>query len=83
MNTYTHTLTETEIACGVTLEDVARELPRGVFRNEHVFPHFVVSPECGPALAGSVARAAFAGREVEYMGRTRLGHAYRPVREVA
>lgn len=77
MNTYTHTLTELEIAYGVTLEDVARELPRGVFRNGHAFPHFVVSPECSPALALSVARAAFAGKPVEYMGRTRLGFAYR------
>ena len=70
---YTHTLTETEIACGVTLDDVARELPRGVFRDGHAFPHF------GPPLASSVARAAYAGAEVEYMGRTRLGHAYRKV----
>lgn len=77
MATYVHTLTELERACGVTLDDVARELPRGVFRNSHAFPHFVVSADCGPALAGSVARAAYAGAPVEYMGRTRLGHAYR------
>ena len=73
MRTYTHTLTELEIACGVTLADVARELPRGVFRENG--DTFVVSADCGPALAGSVARCAF-GAPAEYVGRTLLGHAY-------
>lgn len=71
--TYIHTLTDIEIACGVTLEDVARELPRGVFRHEY----FIVSEDIGPALAGSVARCAFGGATVEYVGRTTLGRAYR------
>ena len=74
MSTYTHTLTDIENACGVTLEDVARELPRGVFRKGG--QTFVVSADTGPALAGSVARAAFAGAPVEYVGQTLLGHAY-------
>lgn len=76
MSTYTHTLTELEIECGVTMEDVPRELARGVFR----FEHFVVDKSLSPALAGSVARAAFGGKPVEYVGRTRLGRAYRVVR---
>lgn len=75
MNAYTHTLTPIERACGVTLEDVARELPRGVFRQGG--QTFIVSEDAGPALAASVARCAFAGQPVTYVGRTLLGHAYR------
>ena len=74
MTSYVHTLTELETACGVTLEDVARELPRGVFREGG--RRFVVSVDIGPALAASVARCAFAGEKVTYEGRTLLGHAY-------
>lgn len=74
MSTYTHTLTDIEQACGITLEDVARELPRGCFRENGTV--FIVSDDCGPALAGSVARCAF-GRPVKYLGRTLLGQAYR------
>lgn len=76
--TYIHTLTELETACGVTLEDVARELPRGVFREGG--DTFVVSEDAGPALAGSVARCAFGGAPVECVGRTMLGRAYRRAR---
>ena len=74
MSTYTHTLTDIEQACGVTLEDVARELPRGVFRESG--ETFIVDAGLPPALAGSVARCAFAGKPVEYVGRTSLGRAY-------
>jgi hypothetical protein len=77
MSNYTHTLTPTEEACGVTLDDVARELPRGVFRdNGRVF---VVAESAGPALAASVARCAFGGAPVEYAGRSLLGRVYVPV----
>lgn len=77
MATYTHQLTEIEMMCGVTIEEVAEELPRGVFRDNG--ETFVVAGDLGPALAGSVARCAFAGAEVDYIGRTPLGRAYRPV----
>lgn len=71
---YVHTLTETELACGVTLDAVARELTRGVFRENGT--RFIVDPQLPPALALSVARAAFAGR-ADYVGKTALGRSYR------
>lgn len=74
MSTYVHTLTEIETACGVTLEDVARELPRGTFRENGTV--FVVYWDASPALASSVARCAF-GAPAEYVGKTLLGRAYR------
>lgn len=73
-STYTHTLTDLEGACGVTLDAVAHELPRGVFREGGSV--FIVSEDAPPALAGSVARCAF-GAPAEYVGRTLLGRAYR------
>lgn len=74
-STYIHTLSDIEIACGVTLDAVAHELTRGTFREGGAT--FVVSADAAPALASSVARCAFAGEPVEYVGRTLLGHAYR------
>lgn len=71
---YTHELTPIEIECGVTLDDVARELPRGAFREDGSV--FVVSRDTAPAVAFSTARAAFGGVSVDYIGRTRLGIAY-------
>lgn len=56
---YIHELTETEIACHVTLEDVQRELVRGLFFDGG--KAFAVANDVSPAIAGSVARAAFAG----------------------
>jgi len=72
---YTHTLTPIEEACGVTLEDVARELSRGLFRTIDGIELFIV-PDVGPALAGSVARAAFAGAPVKFSHMTPAGPAY-------
>ena len=57
MATYVLALTELELACGVTLEDVARELPRGLFIENGAA--FMVSRDISPALASSVARCAF------------------------
>jgi hypothetical protein len=65
------TITEIDAACGVALEDVERELARGVFINGG--NAFMVSRTCGPALASSVARAAFQGSEVRFLGLT-LGY---------
>lgn len=73
MSTYTFVPTELEAACGVTTDDVARELPRGVFRDHDEL--FVVSADLPPALAGAVARTAFGG-PVEYVGKHLLGRAY-------
>ena len=72
---YTHTLTPTEEACGVTLDDVERELPRGLFRTIDGTELFI-TPNVGPALAGSVARAAFAGAPVKFSHMTPVGPAY-------
>lgn len=76
MSTYTFVPTELETACGVTTDDVARELPRGVFRDNDSI--FVVSADLPPALAGAVARTALGG-PVEYVGKHLFGHVYRRV----
>lgn len=69
MTTYsTHTLTELERACGVTLTDVARELPRAYMPDSFT----VILPDgLAPALAGSVARAAIGA--CEYAGHNAIG----------
>jgi len=69
MTTYTsHTLTELELACGVTLADVARELPRAYMPNSSTV---VLPAGLSPALAGSVARCAIGA--CEYAGLNELG----------
>lgn len=74
MSTFTFVPTELETACGVTTDDVARELPRGMFRdNDSVF---VVSADLPPALAGAVARTAFGAERAEYVGKHLLERAY-------
>lgn len=67
------TLTDLERACGVTLKDVARELPRGTFRENDTV--FIVAADIVPAIASAVARCAF-NAPVEYQGKTLLGRAY-------
>lgn len=56
-----HTLTETETACGVTLERVAELLPLVAVLGETAWV-----PVVGPALAASVARCAL-GSDVEFV----------------
>lgn len=68
MTNYVHTLTDLESACGVTLEDVARELLRVFVTGESV----VMPRDIGPALAGSVARCALAV-PAEFRGFNELG----------
>lgn len=58
---YTHKLTEVELACAVSLEDVARELPRVLIRDSGATIY--VDAMLAPALANSVARAAFGGHD--------------------
>ena len=59
MSNYSLELTEVEIACDVTLEAVAVELPLGRFVRDGY--GFMVSKSASPALAGAVARVALAG----------------------
>lgn len=70
MSHYVHTLTEIEIACGVTLEEVARVLPQVYLIKDTgkvVLPRFTP-----PALAGSVARCAMKV-PCEFIGLNTLG----------
>lgn len=75
------TLTDTELACGVTLEDVARELPRAMLRDHGAT--VVVDGTLAPALGNAVARCAFGSHPYKYAGMNReLGLAiYRAVTE--
>lgn len=63
---YVHALTPLEVACGVTLEQVAHILPKVRLQNDG---RAVLLPkDLGPALAASVARCALAGpAEFEYL----------------
>jgi hypothetical protein len=69
--TYRHTLTSLEESCGVTLESVAHYLTRGAFFDNGQAWHSEAHP---PALAMSVARCAFAGAPVRFVGLNTLGH---------
>jgi hypothetical protein len=65
MRTYTFEPTEIEAACGVTAEDVARELPRCFLPVGTV--NVAVPAGLSPALSGAVARTALGG-PVEFLG---------------
>lgn len=60
MSAYVHTLTDIELACGVTLEQVAAELPRVLIRDSGAT--VIVDATNPPALCASVARCAFGDR---------------------
>ncbi len=76
MTTYTEFhLNEIEQACGVTLDDVARELPRALLRKDFV----IVPSDIPPGLAGAVARCALDSKRVEFDGFA-LGNYVRYVR---
>lgn len=64
----THELTDTEVACGVTLEQVAELRPKVLMKGERV----VLPQNTPPALATSVARCAL-GAPAEYAGHNQLG----------
>lgn len=69
--TYTHELTALETACGVTLENVATYLQRGAFFDNGRAWY----TDCeSPALAMSVARCAFGGQAVRYVGVNQFGY---------
>lgn len=62
-----HELTEIEITCGITLDQVADTLPKALVRNNSV----VLPEDTPPALAASVARAAL-GEKAAYAGHNEL-----------
>lgn len=57
MNTYKLELTAIESACGVTLKQVQEVLLKVSMRSNYV----MIPKDTPPALAGAVARCAFAG----------------------
>lgn len=65
-----HELTEIEIACGVTLAQVAELRPKGLFILEGT--RFVLPADTAPALGTAVARFAF-GALAEFAGLNQLG----------
>lgn len=69
MSYLNHELTETEIAAGVTLEQVADLLPKVLIRSDG--SKIVLPADTSPALAGSTARCAFAG-PVDFAGFNQL-----------
>lgn len=67
---YTHSLTDIEIRCGITLDDVADMLPKVLLIDDG---QAVVFPEnTSAALASSTARCAFAGTPAEFSGFNQL-----------
>ena len=64
MTHYTLELTETELACGVTLEQVADVLPRVLVRDGRLF----LPANTPPALGNAVARCVFAGEPHTFSG---------------
>lgn len=75
-----HALTDTEITCGVTLDQVAEILPKTLVRGTGE-DAFVVLPDddsISPALATSVARCALS-TPAGYVGHNTFGQpVYRP-----
>lgn len=64
MRVYTLELTEMEIACGVTLEQVADATPRVLSRDGHLF----LPANTPPALGKAVARCVFADKPHAFTG---------------
>lgn len=67
MNTYMFELNDIETACGVTIEQVQREIPRVLVRDGRVH----VDGDIPPALSSAVARCALGLDAVDYAGRNR------------
>lgn len=63
-----HELTDTEIACGITLEQVAEVLPKTLVQPDRA----ILPAGTAPALASSVARCVF-GEPAVYAGHNDLG----------
>ena len=67
MHTYMFELNDIEAACGVTIEQVQREIPRVLVRDGRVY----VGGDVPPALSSAVARCALGLDAVDYAGRNR------------
>lgn len=64
MSAYAHSITATESACGVTLEQVAEIMPKVLLLDND---RAVMLPkDTAPALASSVARCVFNGAPAEF-----------------
>lgn len=63
-------LTETEIACGVTPEQVTATRAQSLVTNGRV----VLPANTPPALAGAVAKQALGVDEVEHLGHNQIGY---------
>jgi hypothetical protein len=63
-------LNDFEISLGVTLEDVARELPRVLIRDGFA----IVGENVSPAIGSAVARCALECERVEFDGLTLGGY---------
>lgn len=70
MSVYKLELTEIEVACGVTLEQVQEVLPKVLVRRGEL----AIMPDgISPALGGAVARCVFAGAGIKFMGLNAFG----------
>ena len=69
MSHTTFTLTDLELACSVTLADVARELPRAMIRENGAT--VIIDGTLAPALGNAVARCAFGSHPYKYAGMNR------------
>ena len=73
MKVTTHELSPIAIACGVTLEQVAEELPKARFDFDRGTAY--LGWKVGPALAAEVARCGLDDPHVEYVGHNQIGEA--------
>lgn len=70
MSVYKLELTEIEVACGVTLEQVQEVLPKVLVRRGEL----AIMPDgLSPALCGAVARCVFAGAGIKFQGLNMFG----------
>lgn len=69
MATSTFTLTSTELACGVTLDDVQREVPRMMIRDSGAT--LVIDGTLAPALGSALARFHYGERPHKF---THINH---------
>lgn len=71
MATSTFTLNDLELACGVTIEDIQREVPRLMIRDAGAT--LIVDGMLSPATCSALARFYFGDRDHTYTGINDLG----------
>lgn len=64
MKLTTHTLTPLEEACGVTLEELSREIPRLLLRDDG--STLIVDGTLSPAMSNALARFTFGDDNYEF-----------------